>query len=129
MSTNSITFKKPNKSVLRAQAKVTGSVAVATWLFVVVAALMHLPDEYVLSGVIAAGVFSAVLAALTFVLTPRGMSPRATLITTLVLVVVGANTPFIARATDQWLALPAIVFAAAAAFATSNIFRAEPEEL
>lgn len=128
MSTNSIIFKKPNKPVLRAQAKVSGSFAVVSWLFVVVASLVHLRDEYVLAGVIAAGVFSVLLAALTFTLRPRRMSRRATLITTLVLLVVGANTPFIARATDQWLAILAMTFAVVAAFVTSGFFRKTPED-
>lgn len=128
MSSNSMIFKMPNKPALRAQAKVSGSFAVLAWLFVVVASIAHLQDDYVLAGIIAAGVLSAVLAALSLALRPRGLSRRATLITTLVLLVVGANAPLIARATDQWLAILAITFAGAAALVTSGFFRKAPEE-
>lgn len=127
MSSNSMIFKMPNKPALRAQAKVSGSFAVLAWLFVVVASIAHLRDDYVLGGIIAAGVLSAVLAALALALRPRAISRRATVITTVALLAIGANAPFIARATDQWLAILAVTFAAAAALVTSGFFREAPE--
>lgn len=127
MSTTSIISKKPNKPALRKQAKVSGSFAVVAWLFVAVASIAHFQDDYVLAGIIAAGVLSAVLAALALALRPRNTSRRITFITTFVLLVVGANAPFIARITSEWLAILALTFAGTTALVTFGFFRKDPE--
>lgn len=116
-----------NPQLLHRQARLCGILATATWLATALAVFLQATGDLVLAGVIAAAVFTVLFACLVLVLDPQRLSRRATLVTTLALLVIGANTPLLARASELWPVLVALLAALTVGLATWRLSSATPE--
>ena len=81
-------------------------------------------SDLLIAGFIAAGLFTILFMVLALFLRPRGSTKRSALMTTLVLLAVGANASLLARATGFWPVLLSITCAAAAAISTKAVAQA-----
>lgn len=120
--------KAPNKNILLSQARLLGVLATALWLLCAVLEFTAVGNDLVIAAVIAASLLTVLFAVLLLVLRPQRPSQRATLITTLAVLVVGANIPFIAQSSVPWFPIVAILCAVAAAVATRTIFKSDAKK-
>lgn len=120
----SIFARKPNTLVLFAQARLCGILAAGAWVATAVVSMLGVTGDLLIAGFIAAGLFTILFMVLALVLRPRGTTKPAALMTTLVLLAIGANVPLLARVTGFWPVLLSLTCAAAAAISTKAIAKA-----
>lgn len=122
-------IKSPNKKILLSQARLLGVLATVVWLASAIMEFSGAGNDLVIASVIAASLITVLFAVLLLVLRPQRPSQRATLVTTLAVLVVGANIPFIARSSVPWFPIVAVVCAVATALATRTIFKPDTKEI
>lgn len=119
----------PNKKLLSRQARLLGLFATAVWLIGAVLELIGPGSDLLMAAVIAASLLTVLFAALLLVLHPQRPTQRATLVTTLAVLVVGANIPFIAQSSVPWFPIVAATCAVATAVATARVDKNVPKEV
>ncbi|WP_431711256.1 hypothetical protein [Glutamicibacter uratoxydans] len=124
-----LSMKAPNKKLLSRQARLLGVLATTVWLIGAVLELIGSGGDLLMAAVIAASLLTVLFATLLLVLRSQRPTQRATLVTTLAVLAVGANIPFIAQSSVPWFPIVAVTCAVATAAATASIDKKVPKEV